>query len=131
MVLFKIKTNSGFLSAGANIYNHAGIFFDDNPVVMTNYIANTVGCGTLNTVKAPTAQADLYPNPATDELIIKTDPTAFANFVITNIMGQEQLHQTLTTATTKLNISNLAAGLYYVTFKGEGGELVKKLVKLK
>ncbi len=130
MVLFTINTNSG-LSAGTTISNHAGIFFDDNPVVMTNYIANTVGCGTLNTAKAPTAQAELYPNPATDELIIKTDPTAFTTFTISNIMGQEQLHQTLTTATTKVNISNLATGLYYVTFKGEGGELVKKLVKMK
>ena len=130
MVLFTINTNSG-ISSGTTIFNRAGIYFDINPVVMTNTVQNITGCNVAVPIIATLPQADLYPNPATDELIIKTDPTAFTNFAITNIMGQEQLHQTLTTTTTKVNISNLAAGLYYVTFKGEGGELVKKLVKIK
>ncbi len=41
MVLFHVKTVDG-LSDGATLFNHAGIFFDDNPVVMTDTVENTV-----------------------------------------------------------------------------------------
>ncbi len=42
MLLFHIKTKSGLLD-GTTILNHAGIFFDDNPAVLTNTVANTIG----------------------------------------------------------------------------------------
>jgi hypothetical protein len=42
MVVFTIKTKTG-LPDGAAINNIAGIFFDDNPVVMTNSVNNTIG----------------------------------------------------------------------------------------
>ena len=41
MVVFHIKTNSS-MTDGTSLANHAGIFFDDNPVVMTDTVNNTV-----------------------------------------------------------------------------------------
>ena len=41
MVTFKVKSLPG-LADSATIYNHAGIFFDDNPVVMTDTVLNMV-----------------------------------------------------------------------------------------
>ncbi len=40
-VMFNIKTKRG-LADGTHIYNHAGIFFDDNPVVMTDTSKNNI-----------------------------------------------------------------------------------------
>ncbi len=48
-VVFTVKAKSG-LADGATIYNHAGIFFDDNPVVMTNTIENIIG---INPISGP------------------------------------------------------------------------------
>ncbi len=42
MVVFTIKTRNG-LTDGSTIANVAGIYFDDNPVVMTNSVANLAG----------------------------------------------------------------------------------------
>ena len=41
MVIFHIKTKSG-LGDGATMFNQAGIFFDDNPVVITNTVENII-----------------------------------------------------------------------------------------
>ena len=42
MVVFNVKTKGG-LPDGTLIFNHAGIFFDDNPVVMTDTVENIIG----------------------------------------------------------------------------------------
>jgi hypothetical protein len=42
VLVFNIRTKPG-LTDGTNIANHAGIFFDDNPVVMTNSVENIIG----------------------------------------------------------------------------------------
>ncbi len=64
---------------------------------------------------------DIYPNPATDELTIRSnDNEANINheFYISNILTQE-LHQTInfTGPETTLTISNLASGVYIVSSK--------------
>ncbi len=41
-VIFNIKTKPG-LATGTAISNHAGIFFDDNPVVLTDTAVNVIG----------------------------------------------------------------------------------------
>jgi len=48
-VVFTVKAKNS-LPDGATIYNHAGIFFDDNPVVMTNTIENIIG---INPISGP------------------------------------------------------------------------------
>ena len=42
MLLFSIKTKSG-LATGTQLKNYAGIFFDDNPAVLTDTTTNTIG----------------------------------------------------------------------------------------
>ncbi len=42
MIVFKVKTKNG-LAEGTTIMNRAGIYFDDNDVVMTNSVENTIG----------------------------------------------------------------------------------------
>ncbi len=46
-VRFTAMAKTG-LPDGATIYNHAGIFFDDNPVVMTDTAINTIGISPIN-----------------------------------------------------------------------------------
>ncbi len=46
MVVFNIKTKPG-LPDGANIKNQAGIFFDDNPAVLTNIVSTAIGINPL------------------------------------------------------------------------------------
>ncbi len=136
-VIFSIKTRQG-LPEGATIFNRAGVYFDYNPVVMTNTVEDVKGgcfANAVNNVKPASTGVQILPNPATDELTIKLINLSTYNvFMITNSIGQEMLSQPLPIATgttsTKVNISRLPAGLYYITFRGENGTEVKKFVKL-
>ncbi len=47
LVVFNIKTKPG-LADGTPISNYAGIFFDDNPAVLTNTVQNTIGMNPIS-----------------------------------------------------------------------------------
>ncbi len=130
MVMFNIKTRAG-LADGTTIDNHAGIFFDINPVVLTNTVENIIGCPNLKVPEVSNAhKVELYPNPANDELVIRMDKEAYSSFVITDEVGQVLIQQNLFAQQTKVNIKTLPAGLYYITLKGNNGTVVKKFVKM-
>ncbi len=129
--MFTINTRTG-LAGGTTIFNHAGIFFDDNPVVMTDTVENIIGVPVTTNVAAlnNTLNLSIYPNPATDELTIKMDKDAYSSFVITNTMGQVLMQQLLTITQTTINVKTLATGLYYITLKGDSGTKTQKFVKM-
>lgn len=129
MVIFTINTNSG-LPNGTTIFNHAGIFFDDNPVVMTDTVVDIIGTPTLGISTQNNHVASIYPNPATDVLTIKMDNDAYNALTITNEIGQLMIQQILNSPLTKVDIKTLPSGLYYVTLRGENGTKVQKLVKM-
>ena len=133
-VVFTINTLAG-LPGGSTIFNHAGVFFDYNPVVLTDTVENTVGCFAASVkTETPSANVHIFPNPATDELTIQVLNPAILNgdeeFTITSSMGQQIMQQSISLAQTKVNVSKLPPGLYYITFRGESGTTVQKFVKL-
>ena len=129
MLVFNIKTKDG-LPDGTTIFNHAGIFFDYNPVVMTNSVEDIIGFSTTSaTDLRPSSSVQIFPNPAADELTIKMTENAFTSFTITNSIGQQMIRQTLTGTQAEVNISMLPAGVYYITFRGTNGTEVRKFVK--
>ena len=62
LVVFEISTIPG-LSDGTTVFNHAGIFFDDNPVVMTDTSENIIGL--INGAGSICAGSDTALNEAT------------------------------------------------------------------
>lgn len=132
MFVYKIKTKAG-LATGSSILNRVGIYFDHAEVVMTNTVQNLKGCPVpppASVGQFVTHNILVYPNPATDELTIKTEPGTFTFATITNTIGQQMLQQWMTGAVTVMSVKALPAGLYYVTLKGEMGTQVRKFMKL-
>ena len=128
--IFTINTKPG-LPDGTTIDNRAGVYFDYNPVVMTNTVENIVGCPlSINRSPLPAPSLSLYPNPATTELTIKTTGNAYTSYTITNLIGQQMMAGAIIANDTKVNIAVLPAGVYFVTFSGENGDVVKKFVKM-
>ena len=83
----------------------------------------------LSTAQLAVGTIEIFPNPATDELTIKMDNGAYTTFTITNSVGQQIQHQSLTATQTKVDVSGLPAGLYYITLMGDNGSKVAKFVK--
>ena len=130
-VIFDINTKQG-LADGATIFNHAGIFFDYNPVVMTDIVENIMGCPSpliISNNLPISNKVFVFPNPVTDELTITMDQGAYTSFTITNSIGQQMIQQLLSFVQTKVNVKMLPAGLYYITFRGGNGINVQKFVK--
>jgi len=119
------------LAAGTQITNKAAIYFDNNPAIYTNATLNTIEHNVgVQEVSASGINVEIYPNPVSDVLTIKTDAnTSFSSFTISNSIGEVLLGQQITATQMEVNVKSLAAGVYYVTLKGESGVTVKKFVK--
>jgi uncharacterized repeat protein (TIGR01451 family) len=126
-VVYSINAKSG-LSVGAEIDNHAGIYFDDNPVVMTDTTVNMIGTPEISTIVNNTFTTKIYPNPATDILSISTNGS-FTGATISNILGQVVISTTINVGQASVNVSSLPSGIYYVTLRGEDGAQEVKFVK--
>ena len=72
----------------------------------------------------------IYPNPATYELTIKTNPGDYNAFGICNELGQIIIRSQITSGQTTVNIKSLPSGLYYIIIKGDSGTKTQKFVKM-
>ena len=130
MFSYSIKTKTG-LADGTVIPNSAGIYFDSNAVVNTNTAYNVIGIPAgVTSLTAPKNTVLLFPNPANNELTIKTSDGAYNSVSIINTFGQQIMQSSLQGNETKLDIQQLSAGIYYVILKGDSGVRVEKLEKL-
>ncbi len=126
-IVFSVKSISG-LPRGAVLTNKAGIYFDENPVVMTNMAESINGCGgtlSINNPVIPTV--NIYPNPSTGKLTIKAG-TPLTSINIETLMGQSVYTMVPNNAQTEvhLDIITLPAGIYLVRVNGTE---VRKLIK--
>ena len=70
------------------------------------------------------ADIQMYPNPCTDLLTLEGE--TIRTVVIVDLAGKV----VLSTSNKQINVSSLPQGIYTVTVISEGGQIIKKLVKL-
>ncbi len=127
MIVFTVNAKAG-LPVGTVIQNRSGIYFDNNPVVLTNTVTDIIGAPS-KVVDVNASNLHIYPNPAKEELVVNMTEGAYNSCTITNAIGSEMMKQVITKAETKLDIKNLAPGVYYISLKGDNGSKVQKFVK--
>jgi len=84
---------------------------------------------TLGIPNTATGKVELFPNPAFDELTIKTGEGAYNSFTIANSVGQILMQQSLSAGETTINVKALPPAIYYITIRGDNGVVVKRFVK--
>lgn len=127
-VTFSIKTKTG-LPYHTQIPNRAGIFFDINPVVLTNYTENRIAAPvSIENITTQTG-VNVYPNPTDDRLTIETSTSSYNRLQILNNLGQSILDKTIDGNITTLSIKQLVPGIYHLVLKGEQGVKVMKVMK--
>ncbi len=73
---------------------------------------------------------ELYPNPTSGELILKTEQKENLIFEIYNVIGQQILKQKITEAETKIDLKEQANGIYFVKVLEEGKTIYNlKIIK--
>lgn len=73
------------------------------------------------------SEAKLFPNPCTNVLNIQSIEQL--NIIITTIDGKIVEEKTSNTGISKLDLSNLAEGVYYIKLSSSSGTTVKKLIR--
>ncbi|MEI8278278.1 MAG: T9SS type A sorting domain-containing protein [Bacteroidota bacterium] len=110
MVVFSIKTKTD-LAAGTVIPNTAGIYFDDNAVVLTDTVYNTIvyPASVKNTTLNNTT--NIYPNPTNNLLHIDALQEK-ATYRLLNVIGQLVQEGTLQAGTSTISLQAQANGIY-------------------
>ena len=75
---------------------------------------------------------ELYPNPATTEVFVKTKGLEFPAIVtVADITGKTVMQQSLTSETNAISIANLQTGLYIVSVKDQSGKSISSKLTVK
>ncbi|PNQ75076.1 hypothetical protein C1T31_02775 [Hanstruepera neustonica] len=93
----------------------------------SNFVENEAECATLSTTTFKAIAFDLYPNPATDRINIRSKAqNAFLE--IFNITGKQVVSKNLGFGDNTINISQLKSGVYLVRLISESNIETKKLI---
>jgi hypothetical protein len=70
----------------------------------------------------------IFPNPATDRLFIQTNGD-HVNISITDVSGRVLVTQSATSSLSTVNLSDLSAGVYYISVQGNNYNRIEKFVR--
>ncbi len=122
-IFFRIKINNDNLVDGTEILNQAGIYFDINPVIMTEpSIAKVDFSTSIRDVALNNSSITIYPNPAQNHLIISHQQwQQGASIVLYDLTGKAMLTQPLSGKTTEVSTASLPNGMYLYQVLGASG----------
>ncbi len=131
-IMFSVKTKPN-LPNGTVIENNASIYFDYNTPILTNTVSSSI----INSVIEIDLEKGvvIYPNPATEQLtisVINSERSVVREIQIVDVVGRIErlLHSVRNDNKIIIDVSDLAAGVYFVKVKLQNGETaVKKFVK--
>ncbi|WP_291091923.1 DUF7619 domain-containing protein [Flavobacterium sp. UBA2787] len=129
-VHFKIKPNQG-IAVGDIIPNTADIYFDFNPVIVTNTF-ETEFVETLSTPDFTNSTVVLSPNPTKDRLQVQLNGSeTIAQISVYDVIGKRVYHRNkVELNSTSIDFSSLHQGVYLVeVITTSNQKLVNKVIK--
>ena len=122
-VMFTAQANPG-LPLGTVIHNRAGIYFDYNEPVITNYAEMRVGTAVSAHTPESIPDFDLIPNPTSagsgTQLWLKENLKATVEVRVFDSTGRIVLTKELASGEKELVLNNLPAGAYFVQLRAGG-----------
>ena len=114
------------------VENRVGIYFDFNPVVLTNSVKNTFVtsvpyCGVTGANRElKNNMLTIFPNPFEDSFTIRTQETNYSGTVI-NSLGQPVIK--FEYPLNQINTSKLESGVYYIQFESVSDSYTLPVIK--
>ena len=113
-ISYSVNTNSNVVQ-GDLLKNHAYIYFDLNPPVITNFATTLVSQWKLNTHVSNLQDLKIYPNPCRGILNVQNPGLTDLPTVICNIYGKLIWSACIKAGqTTQINSQLWSGGIYYV-----------------
>lgn len=119
---FKVRTKEG-LPENTRIENTAHIYFDFNPPIVTNTVFNTmVTMLPTSSVheEGMTKDYSVYPNPVSNQVVLRQEhKLELLDYTITDLQGKILLSSTARSRETKIDVSDLTPGIYFIRINEE------------
>lgn len=120
------------LVAGTEIKNRAGIYFDYNEPIITNYALNTIDNTTsIQHISIGNLAATVYPNPANTLLNISVANNASISVTMVDMLGRAIANEQSQNGNISINTQNLAAGMYLLSIRDAEGNQQNTKVMVK
>jgi uncharacterized repeat protein (TIGR01451 family) len=122
---YRIKPKANVV-IGDIMNSNSNIYFDYNPPILTNTVATQItALATQDFVKN---NFTVYPNPASDYLVIKAESDMDAQYEIIDINGKLLLNGTVESMN-PITINALQNGFYFINIKTNQGKATYKFIK--
>ena len=118
---FPFPTENGTAFGFGSQFDFDAPYFDGYQLLLTQFLLVSVNDPSLS------EKINIFPNPAQDILNVETGDVVLDNIRITNMLGQTVLD--VKNPSNRLNINNLPAGIYTVTFTTEDRFYSEQLIK--
>ena len=122
---YRIKPKNDVV-VGDIMSSASAIYFDYNSPIVTNTVSTIVTA--LSTNDFIKSNFSVYPNPASNYLVIKAETTSNAQYEIIDINGKQLLSDKVESLN-PINISILQSGFYFLTVKTSEGKATFKFIK--
>lgn len=126
-LMFDIDLKPG-LAYGDEINNGAGIFFDFNPVVLTNIANSKVDFSVGIPELMNTIRPKVYPNPANNILYVELPEANSISIEVVDLSGRSVLQAKSEGAELAADVSALQAGIYLVRITDGQGNIANRKV---
>lgn len=124
-MVYRIKPKNNVI-VGDVMSSNSSIYFDYNLPIITNMVSTTVtALATNDFIKN---NFTVYPNPATNYLVIKADANIDAQYEIIDINGKLLLNDAVESMN-PININSLQSGFYFLNIKTNQGKATYKFIK--
>jgi hypothetical protein len=95
----------------------------------TTFVQSVSECLGLAKFNGANGNLNVYPNPTAGEINIESGDASSKTFEVTDIAGKLVLSTSSSQETVKLNLTNLASGVYYVRITSETNMQVIRVIK--
>lgn len=124
-LMFDIDLKPG-VTDGDEINNGAGIFFDFNPVVLTNIANSKVDFSVGIPELMNTIRPKVYPNPANNMLYVELPEAKLISIDIVDLSGKLVLQANANGGELATDVSALQTGIYIVRITDQAGNLANR-----
>lgn len=125
---FRARLKPG-IEVGDIIENTAHIFFDSNPVIITN-TWQTEFVDQLGVASATASKVMLYPNPAGEMVYVMSEASELKHVMICDMLGKTVATAAPSGATAQVSVAGLAPGVYLMRISTVSGDVeIRKFIK--
>lgn len=113
LITFRVKLKSDLAFTEPLEQNTAYIYFDYNPSVITNTVADTLAIP-LTVFAVNTDKIKIYPNPTNQLLYIEVTDNNEHTIILFDSKGSRLHTKQFSGEVTKLDLSDISSGVYYI-----------------